>query len=165
MRHQYLTLLLPGLLSMGLLGACTAETSAPATPEAASTPATAAGSTAASSSSSSTDDYDYDYPDQGSAGAAASTPATGTAAVGGTVKVSRIADLKLETMVIKAGTTVQWTNADAPTIPHSIAGDRGEFDSKSAIGSSGFTFTFDKPGTIAYHCTIHPSMTGTITVS
>ena len=81
---------------------------------------------------------------------------------GGAVRVSKISNLQLESLTIKAGTAVQWNNGD--DVPHALVGDKNEFDSKGPIAGTGFRFTFDKPGVIAYHCTIHPSMTGKITV-
>jgi plastocyanin len=40
----------------------------------------------------------------------------------------------------------------------------GSFDSGTLAQGASFTFKATKPGTIAYFCSIHPSMTGTITV-
>ena len=106
-----------------------------------------------------------------SASVAAATPpatsASGTAATpaGATApRISTISNLKIESFTVKAGTTVQWNNADGDDVPHALIGDKGEFDSKGPIPVSGFRFTFDKPGVIAYSCTIHPTMTGAITV-
>ena len=36
--------------------------------------------------------------------------------------------------------------------------------STTTAGGATFSFTFDTPGTYAYHCGIHPSMTGEVIV-
>ena len=94
--------------------------------------------------------------------AAAATAASGATTAAGAVRVSNISNLKLESFTIKAGTTVQFNNLDGADAPHALVGDKGEFDSKGPI--NGFKVAFDRPGVINYHCTIHPTMTGTITV-
>ena len=69
-------------------------------------------------------------------------------------------------MSIKAGTTVTWTDkTDAPHTVTSDAGDPASFN--GSLGSNGatFSFTFTTPGTYKYHCSVHPYMTATITVS
>jgi len=67
------------------------------------------------------------------------------------------------TLEVAAGTTVTWTNEDST--PHTVTGDKNEFDSGNLDPGKTFTHTFDKAGTFAYHCTIHPSMKATITVT
>jgi plastocyanin len=67
---------------------------------------------------------------------------------------------------VKAGTTVTWTDkTDAPHTVTSDAGDPASFN--GSLGGSGttFSFTFKTPGTYHYHCSIHPYMTATITVT
>ncbi|HEX7290611.1 MAG TPA: plastocyanin/azurin family copper-binding protein, partial [Conexibacter sp.] len=55
-----------------------------------------------------------------------------------------------------------WTNADAAS--HTATADDGSFDTGTlAQGRSG-SHAFTSAGTFAYHCTIHPSMHGTVTV-
>ncbi len=68
-----------------------------------------------------------------------------------------------QAVTIKAGTTVQWTNHD--TEAHTVTSDAGAFGSPVLQPGSTYSFTFKKPGTYRYHCTIHPFMTGTVTVS
>ena len=67
-----------------------------------------------------------------------------------------------ETVTIKAGESVTWTNEDSAS--HTVVGDNGEFESDSLATGDTFSFTFDKAGTYAYHCSIHPSMKATVTV-
>lgn len=65
-------------------------------------------------------------------------------------------------LTINIGDSVKWTNSDAAT--HTVTADAGGFT--STLGPSGgtFTFQFTGAGTFAYHCNIHPSMTGSIVV-
>src|SRR5215211_5108112 len=64
---------------------------------------------------------------------------------------------------VSAGTTVTWVNNDQ--VPHTPTANDGAFDSGTLQPGQSYSFVFDKPGTYAYHCNIHPDMTGTITVS
>jgi plastocyanin len=99
------------------------------------------------------------------AGATTTAPSTATTAAGGgaTSQVT-LQNLQITpaTVTIKAGDTVTWTNNDSTT--HHLVGDNGEFDSGDMTPGSTFSFKFATAGTVAYHCSIHPSMTGTITV-
>ena len=64
---------------------------------------------------------------------------------------------------VTPGTTVTWVNDDQA--PHTATANDGAFDSGTLQPGQSYSFVFDKPGTYAYHCNIHPDMTGTITVS
>lgn len=66
------------------------------------------------------------------------------------------------TITINSGMTVVWTNNDSA--PHAIASDNGSFSSNPLSNGQTFTNTFTTPGTYTYHCSIHPSMQGTIIV-
>jgi plastocyanin len=66
------------------------------------------------------------------------------------------------TITVKAGATVTWVNHDEE--PHTIFNDAGLFRSSALDTNESFSYTFDKPGTYRYICTIHPRMTGTIIV-
>jgi len=63
---------------------------------------------------------------------------------------------------ITAGQAVRWINDDA--VPHTVTGDDGSWDSGDIAPGSDYTKTFAVAGKFQYHCTIHPSMTGTIVV-
>jgi plastocyanin len=68
-----------------------------------------------------------------------------------------------QTLTVKAGTTVTWTNKD--DIPHGIAVTNNAFKRSQALDTDdSFAFTFATPGTYQYFCYIHPHMTGTIVV-
>jgi plastocyanin len=68
-------------------------------------------------------------------------------------------------LTIKTGTMVTWTNQDGAV--HQIVSDPGTpaaFNSVSLANGVSYQFTFTQPGTYTYHCTVHPSMKGTIIV-
>jgi amicyanin len=68
-------------------------------------------------------------------------------------------------LTVKSGTTVTWINND--NTPHTVVSDSGvpvSFTSPSLTTGASYPFTFTLPGTYAYHCSIHPSMKGTIVV-
>jgi len=69
------------------------------------------------------------------------------------------------TLTVKTGSVVTWVNQDAT--PHTIVSDTGSlvpFSSAPLPPGASYNFTFTMPGTYTYHCSIHPSMTGTIVV-
>ena len=69
-------------------------------------------------------------------------------------------------LTVKQGTAVTWTNQDS--VIHTVVSDDGApdaFTSDSLPQGAAFTFTFTKPGTYPYHCSVHPSMKGTIIVT
>ena len=65
-------------------------------------------------------------------------------------------------LTVAAGTTVTWTNRD--DIPHTVVSDDKVFKSKVLDTDEKFSFTFTKPGTYGYFCSIHPKMTGKVAV-
>jgi plastocyanin len=66
------------------------------------------------------------------------------------------------TVTVPAGTTVTWTNRD--DIPHTVVSDDKVFKSKVMDTDEKFSFTFAKPGTYSYFCSVHPKMTGKVVV-
>ena len=62
---------------------------------------------------------------------------------------------------VKVGDTVTWTNHD--DIPHTVV-SAGKFRSKAMDTDNTFSFTFTSAGEYKYFCSLHPHMTGTITV-
>jgi plastocyanin len=63
-----------------------------------------------------------------------------------------------------AGATVEVTNRDGA--PHSVTADEGAFDTKIVDGGGTATFVApSQPGDYAFHCTVHSSMHGTLTVT
>ena len=66
-------------------------------------------------------------------------------------------------LAIRQGDTVVFHNDDGVT--HTATLDSGERDTGNiAAGKSG-EFSLPTPGSLRYHCKIHPSMTGTIVVA
>ncbi len=60
------------------------------------------------------------------------------------------------------GTTINWTNTSPST--HTVTSDTGLWDSGFLAPGASFTRSFNTAGVFSYHCSIHPSMTGSITV-
>ena len=68
-----------------------------------------------------------------------------------------------QTLTVKAGTTVTWTNRD--DIPHGIASSNNAFKKSGALDTDdSYSFTFTTPGTYQYFCYLHPHMVGSIVV-
>ena len=79
---------------------------------------------------------------------------------------------------IDAGTEVTWTNHD--DVLHTVTSGRqaeqgipgvsdgtsarpdGTFDARLDGARSGFTFTFERPGTYDYYCSVHVGMVGRV---
>ena len=73
-------------------------------------------------------------------------------------------------ITVSAGTTVTWTNED--TTIHTVvegspqsSGATPAFDSSIIAPSATWENTFDTAGDFDYYCTLHPFMTGKVTVS
>ncbi len=95
---------------------------------------------------------------------AASSPAAAVPATGHTVAIRNFT-FTPQTLTVKAGTKVTWTNKDST--PHTVtstngpstsASPTGLFDSGQLASGASFSFTFTKAGTYYYECTIHASM-------
>ena len=68
-----------------------------------------------------------------------------------------------DTLRIKVGQAVSWTNNDA--VPHTVTADDGSWNSGDIAAGKAYTLVFQKAGTFTYHCSNHPAMTGTVVVS
>ncbi len=67
------------------------------------------------------------------------------------------------TLKISAGTEVTWVNHD--DIPHTVVSeDKATFKSRALDTDEKFSFTFAKPGTYTYFCSLHPKMTAKVAV-
>jgi plastocyanin len=94
-------------------------------------------------------------------------PATPAPAAAGQTGAIAIKDFAFTPAILTVapGTTVTWTNLDGAA--HAIASDAGSplsFASGSLAQGASYQFTLSQPGTYTYHCSIHPSMKGTIVV-
>jgi plastocyanin len=65
-------------------------------------------------------------------------------------------------VTVPVGSTVRWTNHD--DVPHNVVNDDKSIKSKTMDTDENFSYTFTKPGTYTYYCSIHPKMTGKIVV-
>ncbi len=69
-----------------------------------------------------------------------------------------------DTVKIKAGGSVTWTNKDSA--PHTATDLNGVFNSGNLATNATYMFTFPTVGTFTYHCLIHSMMkTGVVIVS
>ena len=71
-----------------------------------------------------------------------------------------------ETITVKKGTAVTWTNQD--TTKHTVSPNQETADFKaSGLLAQGqtYTVTFTTAGTFPYHCAPHPDMKGTVIVT
>jgi len=108
----------------------------------------------------------------GGAGAPSSnSSSTSSSATGASPEVSHSVAIKNfayspASLTVVVGTTVTWTNSD-PT-PHTTTADTSapmSWDSGNLTSGQSYAVTFSKPGTYAFHCSIHNYMTGTIKVT
>jgi len=95
------------------------------------------------------------------AGASTTTTATGPVATN-TITADDFA-FAPSSITVKTGTAVTWKNAD--NVAHAISDDGGGFNGSAIAAGASFTHTYTGAGTFPFHCSIHPSMTGTVTVS
>jgi plastocyanin len=93
-----------------------------------------------------------------------------TAAAGGGAAASSTAAVDIKNtafspkdVTVAPSGTVTWTFSDA--VDHQVVADDGSFKSSDKKHSGTFEVTFDKAGTVAYHCGIHAFMKGTVTVT
>ncbi len=81
---------------------------------------------------------------------------------GNTVVIDNLSFVS-SSITVSVGDKVVWRNDD--NVSHTVTSDTGN-ELNSALLSSGNTYehTFNTAGTYPYHCTVHPSMTGTVIV-
>lgn len=68
-----------------------------------------------------------------------------------------------EKIVVKAGTTVRWTN-DEKRASHSVLFPAEKLESERLLNGDSWERRFDRPGVYPYTCEPHPEMKGTIEV-
>jgi plastocyanin len=90
----------------------------------------------------------------GAGAIAAEKPATHTVVIEGLKYIP-------ETLVVKRGDVVVWTNKDP--FPHTVTA-KGVFDSRSIAAGHSWKYTARKAGEHHYLCTFHPNMKGTLRV-
>lgn len=85
---------------------------------------------------------------------------------GATTVEATVADFAWsQPITAKVGDVITWTNSD--TAAHKVATDDGSCTMGANIAGGGGkqSLVFNKAGTYAFHCTLHPNMKGTITIS
>lgn len=102
---------------------------------------------------------------QPAASSAASAPAAagGACSAGtGSGTAAQIKDFTFPSgLSVAAGSAISWTNGDSTN--HTVTLDDGSCDTPVNAGET-VTVTYNTPGTFAFHCTIHPNMTGSLEV-
>ena len=68
-------------------------------------------------------------------------------------------------LVVTVGTTVTWTNQDSDAHTVTSRNGTGPLNSAPITPGQTYSYTFTKPGTYNYMCTIHPFMLATVTVN
>jgi plastocyanin len=87
---------------------------------------------------------------------------TPTASTGGnSVTIAGFA-FSPQSLTVKVGTKVTWTNNDGVT--HTVTADKGAFSSGPISSGTSFSFTFTRAGTYTYFCSIHRGMKAMIIV-
>jgi plastocyanin len=66
------------------------------------------------------------------------------------------------TITVAAGQNVTFINDDDDA--HTVTADNNTWDSEGLNQGQKWTHAFERTGKIAYHCTVHPFMKGTIVV-
>jgi plastocyanin len=105
--------------------------------------------------------------DSGGGGAppatATASASSGSAPAGGgsTVEIMNFMFMP-GSLTVPVGTTVTWKFDDSTD--HTVSADDNSFASSPMASGQTFTHTFSTAGTVAYHCSIHPFMKGTIIV-
>jgi plastocyanin len=107
----------------------------------------------------------------GCSNSSGSSPATATpvpasggsaaAASGSTVEINNFT-FTPATLTVPAGTSVTWKFDDSTQ--HTVTADDNSFTSAAIGDGQTYTHTFDTKGTLAYHCSIHPFMKGSVEV-
>ena len=105
-----------------------------------------------------------DDDDATNAGAGDDTSTTAPEAEGGEEVAIVAEDFSLTSVTAKPGEDVYLDNTGEK--PHTVTADDGSFDTGSTAPGAESEFTApSEPGTYAYHCSIHATMTGTLTVA
>jgi plastocyanin len=94
-----------------------------------------------------------------------SPPASAPVRSGAVAIAYRNIAINPDTVKVKVGSTITWTNYDS--VEHNVTSHDGpqRFASKDFAESATFSIKAERPGVVHYLCTIHPaSMNGTIQI-
>jgi plastocyanin len=141
-------------VALALLSGCgsSSSSSTASSSSSATTPSTPAQSTTSKSSLKATTTPKF-------------APATGPVKSGTVPIAYRNIAIAPDTVKVKVGSTIEWTNFDE--VAHNVTSEGGpqKFASKDFVNGGTFKIKATKPGVINYECTIHPaSMNGTVEV-
>ena len=79
---------------------------------------------------------------------------------------SDIVNFTHQDLVVSVDTSITWVNRDSAShTSTATAGSELRWNSRRLRTGESFTVTFNEPGTYPYRCSIHPRMTGTVTVN
>ena len=101
-----------------------------------------------------------DAPVAGGGGSGPCSVVSATGEVAGTIEGNAFDP---NPVVLTTGQAVTFTNKDS--VSHTVTLDDGSCDTGPITGGASAGLTFSTAGSYPFHCTIHPSMTGTVTVS
>jgi plastocyanin len=110
----------------------------------------------------------------GCGGSSSSTPTSPTPGTGGGATAADVTitingmdgnqSFSPNPATVKAGQTVAWKNADSTT--HNPIANGGSFNAGNiGAGATSGAIMMSTAGTFDYHCGIHPTMVGTLTVT
>ena len=144
-----------GCLALTLIAGCGSSSNSGSTSTAATTAATgAAGTTSPSAGLKANTTPQY------------ASPSPSSPVQSGTVQIAyRNIAIDPDTLRVKVGSTIKWTNFDS--VQHNVTSEGGsqKFSSKDFGENATFSIKATKPGIVHYQCTIHPaSMNGTIEI-
>ncbi len=97
------------------------------------------------------------------AASAAGAPTAGAPAAGAPAVTIKSFAFNPAAITVPAGTVITWTNKDSAR--HAVTLDNGAVTSDALSTGATYSQTFTSAGTFAYHCSIHPSMKGSVTVT
>jgi plastocyanin len=123
-------------------------------------PAAPAGGSAAPAAGSAAPPSAAAASDGGGATACAPAAAGAAATVNATIKDQKFAP---DPVTGKVGDTIAWANGDSAG--HTVTLDDGTCTTDTIANGASGALTLTAAGTYTYHCNIHPSMKGTITIS
>ncbi len=92
----------------------------------------------------------------------AATPTAAGGAAGASVTIQDFSFQPAD-VTAKVGEDITWTNKD--NVTHTVTLDDNSVDSGNLANGATFIHPFTAAGTFPYHCNIHPSIKGTITVT
>lgn len=89
-----------------------------------------------------------------------------SSAPGGTAVTMQSITFEPNSLSVKAGDTVTWTNEES--VGHDVTADDGSFKSGPPGGmkqGDSFEHKFDEAGSFSYKCTVHSNMIGAVEVT